>query len=129
MAVSNAVNIWTLQMPAGSLEEYTFTFTVPGPLATTPYPISGATWEYVVRDTPTELGAPVIELTTAPSLAGILTVTATASLSQVLLTLNPAATVSLAPGSYYQALWMNPGTDAAFAWLTGLLQIDGNPQP
>jgi len=129
MAVSNAVNTWTLQMPAGSLEEYTFTFTVPGPFSTTPYPISGATWEYVVRDTPTDVGGPLIQLTTAPSSQGLLTVTATAVLSQVLLVLNPAATVNLPPATYYQTLWMNPSTSVAFSWLTGLLQIDGNPQP
>lgn len=127
--MSDAVQTWSLQMPQGSLEEYAFTFTVPGQFSTVPYPISGATWEYVARPDATDLSTPLIDLTTAPNSQGVLTVTATPVLSQVLLTLNPAATAALPPATYYHALWMNPGTSLAFTWLTGLLQIGGNPQP
>ena len=129
MTVSNSVSTWTLQMPQGSLEEYTFTFLQPGAFSTTPYPISGATWEYVVRPTATDVSTPLIDITTTVSAEGQITVTATASLSQILLTILPAATQPLAPGSYYHTLWMNPGTNAAFTWVTGLLQIAGAPQP
>ena len=129
MTVSNSVATWTLQMPQGSLEEYTFTFLQPGPFSTIPYPISGATWQYVVRPAPTDESAPLIDITTASTSEGQITVTSTATLSQVLLTILPAATQPLAPGTYYHTLWMNPDTNAAYAWLTGLLQIEGNPQP
>jgi hypothetical protein len=116
-------------MPAGSLTEWTFTFTTTAPGGTTPYPIPGSTWEYVVRSTATDTGSPLIDITTTPNSQGSLTVTSTATLSQVLLALAPAATVNLAPGTYYQTLWMDPGTSTAFTWLTGNLFIDGNPQP
>ena len=129
MAVSNAVGTWTLQMAAGSVQDYTFTFESPGQFSTTPYPISGATWEYVVRATPTAGGTAVISLTTSPNTQGFLSVTATASLSQVLMTLYPSATASLAPATYYHALWQNPSSGSAYTWFTGLLQVQGNPQP
>lgn len=116
---------WTLQAIVGSLKQYTFTFT----LANAPYPIAGATWEYVVRAMAGDTGAPVLSITTSPTGNGQLTVTATASLSQVALTLLPAATVSLAPGTYSHGLWMNPGTSSAFTWLSGSLILAANPQP
>ena len=116
-------------MPAGSAQDYCFTFEATAPFSTTPYPISGATWEYVVRATPTASGTAVISLTTSPNSQGFLTVTATASLSQVLMSLYPSATASLAPGTYYHTLWQNPGSGTAYTWFTGLLQVQGNPQP
>ena len=128
MAVSNAVGTWTLQMPAGSAQDYYFTFEATGPFSTTPYPISGATWEYVVRATPTASGT-VISLTTSAGSQGSLQVTATSSLSQVFMSLNPVATASLAPGTYYHSLWQNPSSGSAYTWFTGLLQVVGNPQP
>ena len=129
MAVSNSVLSWTLQMNAGSLQQYNFTLTVPGPFATTPWPLSGVTWEYVARTSATAGGSPLIEITTSASAAGLLTVTSTASLSQVLLAMYPAATASLAPGTYYHALWADPATPSALAVFSGLLQVEGTPQP
>jgi len=125
---SSSVQPWTLRMPAGSQQQWNFTFTTTAPGGATPYPISGKTWEYVVRTTATDTGAPLIDITTLVSGYGQIAVTATAALSQILLTVTPAATASLTPGTYWHALWMNPGP-AQFTWLTGNLIIQGNAQP
>ena len=127
MGLSSSARQWALTMPAGSLQQWNFGFTVPG--STSPYPISGATWEYVVRTSATDTGPPLIGLTTTPTAEGALVVTATGALSQVLLEIFPSATQSLAPGIYYHALWQNPGTPSALAVAGGALQIDGAPQP
>lgn len=129
MANSSSVQQWTLRMPAGSLQQWNTTFTTTAPGGTTPYSISASTWEYVVRSTATDTGSPLIDITTSVNSQGLLTVTATATLSQVLLTMNPAATATLTPGTYWHALWQNPGTSAAVTWWTGNLLIEGNPQP
>jgi hypothetical protein len=130
MANSISTQPWSLRMPAGSLQEWLFTFTTGAPGGTTPWPISGATWEYVVRTSATDLTVPpLISITTALTGAGQLTVTASATTSSVLLVMAPAATVSLTPGTYYAALWENPGTSTAFCVFDGLLLIDGAPQP
>jgi hypothetical protein len=125
--LTNAVPGWTLVMPAGTAQLWNFIFTTVSD--GDPYPISGATWEYVVRASPGSGGSPLIEVTTIAGPGGVLTVTATTALSQVQMDLYPSATVSLAPGSYYHALWMNPGTSAAYSWFTGLLQIEAASQP
>ena len=88
MAVSNSVIPWTLQMPAGSLQEYNFILTVPGQFTTTPWPISGFTWEYVARPTATDESTPLIEVTTTPSSAGLLTITSTADASATAVAVN-----------------------------------------
>jgi len=119
-------------MPAGSLQEWAFTFTIAAPFygPSTPYPITGATWEYVVRANATDVGTPLIDITTTPTSAGLITVTSTGSLSQVLLAIYPPATATLTPGSFYHALWMWPGNStSAFTWVTGQLVVQGNPQP
>lgn len=128
MALSLATNNWQLRMPAGSLQQWQFTFTTPAPGSTPPYPISGATFEYVVRTSQSDLGTPVIDITATPSSFGLIVVTSTAALSQVLLDIYPAATASLS-GTYFHALWMNPGGSSALTWFTGLFLVDGNPQP
>lgn len=131
MAVSNAVLPWQLTMPAGSLEQWTFTFTTISALTgqQIPYPIAGATWEYVVRSSPTDLTpGGIFSITTTPDPQGNIVVTSTSSLSQIQLTLNPAATVNLAPQEYYHTLWMNQNTSSAYTWVTGVLTIVGNPQ-
>ena len=129
MALSLATPAWTLRMPAGSLQQWNVTLTEALPASTLPWPVTGDTWEYVARPSATDLSAPLISITTTPGSQGLLTVTATSSVSQVLIALYPAATASLAPGTYFHALWANPSTASAFAWFTGLLLIDGNPQP
>lgn len=112
-------------MGYGSLQEYLFTFTYPS--TGTLFPISGFTWEYVVRDTGTSSGSPLISVTPSANSQGVLTVTTAASTVQ--LTLYPAATQSLAAGQYAHALWMNPGLTSAYTWLSGALVLNGNPQP
>lgn len=126
---STSVQPWTLRMPAGSLQQWLFTFTTTAPGGQTPYPITGATWEYVARTSATDLSAPLISLTTSASANGILVVTSTTTLSTVLLEIYPPATASL-DGTYAHSLWMNPGGSAtAFTWFTGELLVAGNPQP
>lgn len=129
MPNSSSVNPWTLRMPAGSLQQWLFTFTTTAPGGTTPYPITGATWQYVARPSAADLTSPpLIDITTVPSAGGEIVVTSTASLSQVQLNILPAATASL-DGTYFHTLWMNPGTSSAFSWVTGLLIAEANPQP
>jgi hypothetical protein len=112
-------------MPAGSLQEWTFTLTS----LTEPYPISGATWEYVARPSATDLTVPpLIDITTTADAAGLITAVATEDLSQVFLTIYPAATAILS-GSYAHALWMNPGTESALAVVEGPLLVVASPQP
>lgn len=121
MPLTNAVPGWTLVMPQGSAQIWNFVFTT---LSTgAPYPIDGATWEYSVRDTPGDSGDPLFSLTTSGTSAGVLTVTATSSLSQVQMDLYPAATQGLTPGTYFHALWADPSTTGAYAWFVGQLQI------
>jgi hypothetical protein len=128
---SSSVLPWALTMPAGSLQQWQFSFTTlaaAGP--TQPYPVTGATWEYVARPTATDLSVPpLISLTTAETASGVLVVTATATVSQVLLQIYPPATAGL-NGEYFHALWMWPGNGtSAFTWVTGPLIVQGNPQP
>lgn len=116
---------WGLQVLAGSQAQQVITFTASDG---TPYPITGATWEYVVRAAGTATGAPLIDITTTSSADGQITVPGS-GLSQVELTISPSATAALAPGTYAHALWMNPGLSTAFTWLSGQLTIEANPQP
>ena len=125
MTLSSTPQAWTLEMGYGSLVEYLFTFSYPS--TGTLFPITGMTWEYVVRATGTSGGSPLISITTSSSADGVLTVSTAAS--TVLLTLYPAATSGLAPQQYYHSLWMSPGGDTAFTWFSGALIVQGNPQP
>lgn len=127
MPLTNAIPEWTLVLPAGSLQQWTFTFTLPTTGA--PSPIAGATWEYVVRTSPTASGSPLIQIGTTASANGLITVTATTTLSQVLLDIYPAATAALAPLTYAHALWMNPGANSALCTFTGSFVVSGTPQP
>ena len=132
VAVSSSVPAWTLRMPAGSAQEWTFTLTTqqtPGGFFA-PYPIpGGSTWEYVVRNSPTDTGVPGLSITTSAGVDGVLLVTSTAVLSQVQLGMVATATAGFSPGIYYHALWMNPGTASAVAVFDGELIIEGAPAP
>ncbi len=124
-AFSSSARRWDLKMPEGSLQEWTFTLTS----LTDPYPISGASWEYVARPSPADKTVPpLIDITTTSDAAGLITVVATEDLSQVFLTICPAATAALS-GSYSHALWMNPGTETALAVDEGSLLVVASPQP
>lgn len=129
MPVSNSVLSWTLTMPVGSLQVWNFGFTNPG--SGTPYSFSGITaWSFICRSTATDTTPgglfEITELTTTP---GNIVVTTTASLSQVALTINPAATASLTPTETFAALWSNPSTATAFCWLSGPLILQATAQP
>ena len=131
MAVSSSVLPWTLRMPAGSQQQWTFTLTTQTPSGYTPYPIpGGATWEYVARISPADLSGPLISIGTTSGPDGQITVTQTAILSQVLLVMTSTATLSLTPDiTYYHCLWLNPGTPSALAVFDGSLLIAGAPAP
>lgn len=115
---------WTLRTPAGSLATYAITLALADG---SPYPVTGATWEYVVRPPLWSSGTALLTVTTTASSAGLITVE-TSPATVVTLTLYPAATAALA-GTYQHALWMDPGTDGAFAWVTGNLAVTAAPQP
>ena len=125
MTLSSTPQVWTLEMGYGSLVEYLFTFSYPS--TGTLFPITGMTWEYVVRATGTSGGSPLISITPSSSADGVLTVSTAASTVQ--LTLYPAATQGLAPATLAHALWQNPSSGSAFTWWTGPLIVQGNPQP
>jgi hypothetical protein len=130
VAVSTSVPAWTLRMPAGSAQEWTFTLTSQSPSGFVPYPIPPlSTWEYVARSSQTDTGTPIFSITTTAGLYGLITVTSTAVLSQVLLGVNATATAALQPGSYYHCMWMNPNTVGALAVFDGQLLISGAPSP
>lgn len=130
MANSISTQPWSLRMDQGAEQQWLFTFTTGAPGGVTPWPISGSTFEYVARTSATDLMVPpLIKITTSPSSAGLLTVTSNSATSSVQLTMYPAATVSLTPGTYYQALWASPGTTSAVTIFNGLLLITGAPQP
>ena len=115
-------------MPAGTLLQRNVSITVPGTGAA--YDITSLTdWEYVVRPTATDSGSALISVTTTANSQGVITIVSATATPQLLLTLYPAATASLAPSQYAQALWSEPGTSSAFTWLSGALVIQGNPQP
>ena len=129
MAYQDAYPQFTYRMAAGSVQELACNFVVNSPATSAPWPITGATWEYVCRNTATDTGSPVFSITTTANASGVITITDTASVSQALLSVYPAATAALTPGTYWHSLWQNPSTVNAFAWFTGNLMILGTPQP
>ena len=131
MANSSSVQPWALTMPLGSLQQWLFTFTTVNSITgqSVPYPIAGASWEYVVRATPASGGTALLSFGTAATSQGVLVVTATPSVSSVQVNLYPAATQGLAPATLAHALWQNPSSGSAFTWWTGPLIVQGNPQP
>lgn len=116
---------WTLRTPAGSVSQWAITLALAA--SGLPYPVDGATWEYVVRPPLFTSGDPLLSVTTSASAAGLITVETSPS-TVITLTLYPAATAALA-GTYRHALWMNQGTAGAFSWLTGSLQVSPAAQP
>ena len=131
MANSSSVQPWALTMPLGSLQQWLFTLTTVNAITgqSAPYPIAGAAWEYVVRATPASGGTALISFGTAATSQGVLVVTASPSVSSVQLNLYPAATQGLSPSTMSQALWANPGSGSAIAWLSGPLILQATPQP
>jgi hypothetical protein len=114
---------WNVEIAQGSFVQREFTFTAPDG---TPLDVEGTVWEYILRD---KTGAQVFTFRTTPTIDGSLSVTSTEAATKVTFSLLPAATTSLAPGMYQQALWMNPDDETAYAWLAGELTINLVAQP
>lgn len=118
-------NTWGAEVAGGY--QYTQNFQLQNPDGT-PYPVGGATWEYVVRSSPTDASlTPLIKITPSANSQGVVTV-ATSPNTVVSVTLNPAATAGLAPGVYAHALVMNPGTSSAMPWIIGSFTVDAVAQ-
>ncbi|GAB2696010.1 hypothetical protein [Kitasatospora kifunensis] len=122
MALRNVAN-WELAV--GSQSSLQFVFTQPSGAL---YNITGLSWEFRVRTDPTDTStAPLIEITQTGNAQGL--ITANTSASTVLLTLNPAATQTMAAATYAWALWSNPGTTTATQWVGGSFRLDPVVQP
>lgn len=86
----------------------------------TPFNITGKTWEFVVRNDPSEASSvtPAIKvLSSASSAAGSIVVDTNKMTVQVIL--SPTATGALVQKGYVYSLWMDPGLSDATAWVTG----------
>lgn len=117
---------WTLRTPSGSVAEYSISLALSSGAA---YPVTNATWQYVVRVSSSSSGAPLFVIGTTASAAGLITVDADNASTVIQLTLYPAATAKLV-GTYRHSLWMNADSaDGAFCWLTGSLVAAPTPQP
>lgn len=133
MANSSSAQPWALTMPIGSLQQWTFTFTTVNPVTgqSGPYPITGATWEYVARVNATDSGTAPISFGTAATSQGVLVVTpgSGSTASTVQLNIYPAATQSVAPATWSHSLWMNANSGSALSWWSGLLILQATSQP
>jgi len=103
---------WDLRVPAGSNIQWQIQMWVTGGI--TPFPITGHTFQYIVRDAQGSSGNILVKLrsdvpgTPTPVGGGLLSITNTALLTAVNLALYPPATSPLAaPGTFYHALWMD----------------------
>lgn len=93
------------------------------------YPITGLTWELVVRRDASDLvTASVISVNQTPNTQGA--VVANTGASTVTVTLNPVATLALPfRGVYTHTLWANPGLVTATAWAWGGFIVNQVAQP
>lgn len=118
-------NQWNTSSPAGSQWAQAFQLVNDDG---TPVNVSGWTWEFVIRPAVTDTASPaLVQVTTTVNAQGYITVnTATAT---VMVVLNPAATALLQKGARPYALWSNPGTTTAVAWVEGMFnsQLIANP--
>lgn len=110
----------TASIQLGIGAQYTNNYTIQNPDGSL-FPITGTTWEFAVRNDPSELVSvnPLIKVTTTSSASGLITINT--STSVVSLTVAPVATGVLTQKQYVYSLWMNPGTTTATAWFTGTL--------
>jgi hypothetical protein len=133
VANSSSVQPWALTMPIGSLQQWLFEFTTVNSITgqSVPYPIAGATWEYVVRVNATDGGSAPISFGTTPTTQGVLVVTpgSGSTASTVQLNLYPAATQSLTPQTMNAAMWANPNSGSAICWFSGPLILQATSQP
>jgi hypothetical protein len=116
---------WTIQSGSSNTAVFTLEDT-DGSL----YPLTGLTWEYVVRRDASDLSsAAVITVNETPNAQGVVTVDLNAS--TVTVTLYPAATATLTQRAVYaHALWADP-TDPALAtcWVYGGFVVNQVAQP
>lgn len=116
---------WDLKLPRGSQQSVRWALKQADGI--TSYSVIGKTFAYVVRPDPNGVGAPVISLTSALTTQGQLTVDVT--FSTVTMNLLAVATSSLSAGTYYHALWMDPGLGTAFNWFAGKFILQPSSQP
>lgn len=114
--MSSLPNQWNTSTPAGS--QWVQTFQLQNDDGT-PVNITGWTWELVIRPNVTDTATPaLVQVTTTVSAQGYITTnTATGTVTVVL---NPAATSLLGKGARPHALWSQPGTTQAVAWVEGV---------
>lgn len=116
---------WDLKLPKGGQQGVKFAMKQADGI--TSYSLIGKTFEYVVRTDPDGAGTPVIAITTALTTKGQLTVDLAFSI--VTLNLLSGATTALNTGTYYHALWMDPGLSTAFNWFAGKFILQPASQP
>jgi len=123
--VTSLPNQWNASSPAGS--QWSQAFTLQNDDGT-PVNVTGWTWEFVIRPTVADMTSPaLVQVTTTVNAQGYITVdTVTAT---VMVVLNPAATTLLGKGARPYALWSQPGTSLALAWVEGVFnsQLIANP--
>lgn len=108
---------WNSTSSAGSVWRSRFAFTNKDD--GTRIDLTGLTWEFVVRRSPTETGQPLISVTTTPGAQGSIVVDLATSTLTV--TLTPAATGPLGKGDYWLALWSDPtDTSGRLCWVNGI---------
>lgn len=108
-------NQWNASSPAGSQWSQSFQLVNDDG---TPVNVTGWTWEFVIRPTVADTASPaLVQVTTTVSAQGYITVNTTTA--TVMVVLNPAATSLLGKGAKPYALWSNPGTTTATAWVEG----------
>lgn len=109
-------NQWNASGPAGS--QWTQAFQLVNDDGT-PVNITGWTWEFVIRPTVVDTASPaLVQVSTTVNSQGYITVDTTTA--TVMVVLNPAATSPLGKGARPYALWSQPGTTAATAWVEGV---------
>jgi hypothetical protein len=109
--VSSLPNQVNFSAPAGS--QWAQTVRITG------VDITGLAWEFVIRPNVADAAQPpLVKVTTTVSSQGYITVDVSAGTVQVVLT--PAATALLGRGARPYALWSQPGTTQALAWIDGI---------
>lgn len=113
--MSGLPNQWNTTTPAGS--QWAQAFQLQNDDGT-PVDITGWTWEFVIRPTVVDTASPaLVQVTTTVTAQGYITVNI--STATVIVVLAPAATALLGKGARPYALWSQPGTTQATAWVEG----------
>lgn len=111
MSLGDSSVQWDLRMPIGSRADWLLSLFADDGVS--PFPIAGHTFEYVVRQTATDTGSPLVRLQSdnpsgpTPANGGLLTVVSSAVESGLKMSWYPAATSPLTAKTYFHALWMD----------------------